>query len=366
MRSPLSMLPATTLARAARALLGLPDPVLRVLGGRPIRVDGQVMAPTSQLVLRIQRFMDTGFEADQPATRARADFGQLTRMLNAAWRSTTLVRRIVIPGRDGPIPAALHEPRGLPEGSPLLVFLHGGGWVIGDPDSHDVVCRFLAEQAEVRVLSVDYRLAPEHPFPAAVQDAEDAFRHAVEHAAEWGADPAAVAVGGDSAGGNLSAALGVLTSRADGPRPAFLLLIYPATDATRVRRSRRLFAEGFLLGERQIDWFLDHYAPDRAAREDPRLSPLLADDLSGLPPTYVATAGFDPLRDEGEEFAERLRQAGVPVAVRRHRELFHGFANMLGIDRHARAAMLEAAGALRAGLAFGRGRFRGSAGRPLQ
>ncbi|SHE65947.1 alpha/beta hydrolase [Streptoalloteichus hindustanus] len=357
MHLPLNVIPARWRALATRGLLNLPVPLLRLLAGRPIRVDGQVMAPSAQLVLRLQWLMNTGFEATRPAPLARTDFGHLTQMLNAAWRSSTRRRELTIPGPRGPIGAALYEPADLPTGSPLLVFFHGGGWVVGDLDSHDVVCRFLAEHGELRVLAVDYRMAPEHRFPAAVEDAEAAFRHAVDHAEEWGADPDAVAVGGDSAGGNLSAAISVLTSRSEGPRPAFLLLLYPALDATRVRPSRRLFAEGFFLGERQITWFLEHYAPDRSALSDPRLSPLLADDLSGLPPTYVATAGFDPLRDEGEEFAERLREAGVPAVVRRHRGLFHGFANTLGVDPNARDAMVEAVGALRTGLALGGGRF---------
>jgi len=203
------------------------------------------------------------------------------------------------------------------------------------------------------VLAVDYRLAPEHPFPAAVNDALAAFRHAATHAEELGADPAALAVGGDSAGGNLATVVARLA--AGDPRPpVFQLLIYPGTDAVRVRRSRRLFGTGFLLTEERIQWYLDQYLPDRADRTDPRASPVYEPQPHRLPPTYLATAGFDPLRDEGELLAARLAAAGVPVALRRFDDLYHGFANAVGIGRRGREAMLEIASALRVGIALGR------------
>ena len=223
--------------------------------------------------------------------------------------------------------------------------------MIGDLDTHDSAVRFLAANAGVAVLSVDYRLAPEHPFPAAVDDAFAAFRWAVENAGELGADPARIAVGGDSAGGNLAAAVSLLARDGGGPAPAMQLLIYPATDAVGGQESRRLFAEGFLLTAADMDWFEEHYLPDAAAAQDPRVSMLRAEDLSGLAPAYVATAGFDPLRDEGEAYAERMREAGVPVALRRHPGLIHGFANLTAVSRTSRAAMSEVAGALRMGLA---------------
>jgi len=241
-------------------------------------------------------------------------------------------------------------PEGSEAGAPLLVYYHGGGWTIGDLDTHDPVCRFLAAEAGVRVLSVEYRLAPEHPFPAAVDDAFAAFGWAAERAGELDIDPARIAVGGDSAGGNLAASVSLLARDGGGPRPAMQLLIYPVTDAVG-GASRRLFAEGFLLTKADMDWFELHYLSGGAAGEDPRISVLRAEDLSGLPPAYVATAGFDPLRDEAEDYAARLRAAGVPVALRRHPSLIHGFANMTAISRSARAAMYEVAGALRMGLA---------------
>jgi acetyl esterase len=202
------------------------------------------------------------------------------------------------------------------------------------------------------VLSVGYRLAPEHRFPAAADDALTAFRFAVANAEKLGADSSAIAVGGDSAGANLAAAVCLDTVRTNGPRPVFQLLFYPATDMTTRRRSRDLFADGFFLTDDDLTWFVDHYCPDVAGRADPRLSVLLADDLRGLPPAYVATAGFDPLRDEGNAFADRLRAAGVPVVKRQHDDLIHGFVNFVNLGTRFREAVSEAAGALRTGLAL--------------
>jgi acetyl esterase len=201
------------------------------------------------------------------------------------------------------------------------------------------------------VLSVDYRLAPEHPFPAAVEDSWAAFAWAVENAAALGADPARVAVGGDSAGGNLAAVVSMLARDAGGPLPAMQLLFYPPTDSAGEMPSRRLFDQGFLLTKHDMDRFEALYLPPGTDKRDPRVSIWEAEDLGGLPPAYVATAGFDPLRDEAEAYALRMREAGVQVALRRHPGLIHSFVNQTAISRTARGAMLEAAGALRMGLA---------------
>jgi len=188
-------------------------------------------------------------------------------------------------------------------------------------------------------------------FPAAVEDALAAFRFAAEQATTLGVDPGRIAVGGDSAGGNLAAVVSQLALAEGGERPAFQLLFYPVTDLSTKHASYRLFAEGFFLTEQQMDWYRGHYLPDEAAARDPRASPLLAKELAGLPPAYLATAGFDPLRDEGEAYAARLREAGVPTALRRHAGLVHGFCNALSLGRHPRQAMEEAARALREALA---------------
>lgn len=266
-------------------------------------------------------------------------------------RSEPTAFEMAIPGPGGPIPARFYEPHGIGlENRPLVVYFHGGGWTIGDLDTCDSVCRFLALNAPTTVLSVGYRLAPEHPFPAAVEDAHAAYRWAAESTARLGVDPARIALSGDSAGGNLAAAVSLL-ARDDGePRPAMQALIYPVTDVGGGQRSRDTFAKGFLLARADMDWFERHYLPADVDRADPRVSVLRAPDLSGLPPAYVATAGFDPLRDEGEAYAARMREAGVEVTLRRHPGLIHGFANMTAISRTANAAMLELTGALRVGL----------------
>jgi acetyl esterase len=254
------------------------------------------------------------------------------------------VADLEIPSPDGPLPARHYAPDEPGGPHPLLVYFHGGGFVVGDLDVYDQTCRLLCRHAGVHVLSVDYRLAPEHPFPAAVDDAAAAFDWAHAHAAALGADPGRVAIGGDSAGGNLAA----VTAREADTRPFAQLLIYPAVEMTdRVHPSHDLFAEGFFLTRADREWFHEHYL-GAAAPDDPRAQPLGDHDLAGLPPAVVVTAAFDPLRDEGEAYAAALRDAGVPVVLRRFAGLIHGFINMTGVSRASRDATIEIAGALRA------------------
>jgi acetyl esterase len=334
-----------------------PAGLRRMLAGPAIELDGQTLDPDLQLLLRLERLTAAGTPA-APVHRRRAHLDAATALASGPPVGGVTTRPITItaddpdprdPGRRS-IAARLYTPEGLPPGSPLLVFQHGGGWVTGSLDSHDPVCRYLARNAGVRVLAVGYRLAPEHPFPAAVGDVVDAFRFARRNATDLGADPAAIALGGDSAGANLAAVVAHLAARACEPTPAFLLLFYPPCDAVHRSRSRDLFAAGFMLTDDDIAWFCDHYLPPSVDRGDPRASLLLADDLSGMPPTYLVTAGFDPIRDEGEMLARRMAEAGVPVVFRRHAELVHGFVNMIGLSIRCREAVAEAAGALRTGL----------------
>lgn len=257
---------------------------------------------------------------------------------------------LTIPGPGGDIPARYYLAPGA-DRSRMMIYLHGGGWVLGSLTSGDSCARFISEHAGIAVLSVDYRLAPEHPFPAAPDDVLAVFDHLVENAATYGVDPRRIAVGGDSAGGNLAAVLCLDAVRRGGPAPCFQLLVYPATDFTTERPSREEFREGYFLTARQMDWYADHYVPTAEQRADWRASPLLAPDLSGVAPAYVAVAGFDVLRDEGEAYAHRLRAAGVPTALRRHSGLIHGFANATGVGHASKEAMLEACGALRLGVA---------------
>jgi acetyl esterase len=244
----------------------------------------------------------------------------------------------------GGVPARLYRPRD-GEHLPLLVYLHGGGWVGGSLDSHEDVGRALANRSAALVLSLDYRLAPEHPFPAGLEDAVVGTRWAHEHAVELGADPYRIAIGGDSAGGNLAAVVAQLQA----VPLVFQLLVYPVTDARFGHRSMAENAEGYFLTARGMAWFLDHYLSGGVgAPDDPRVSPLLAPDaaLAGTPPALVITAGFDPLRDEGEAYALRLRDAGVPAVVTRYEGMFHGFFSLSEYLDDGKAALDEAGAAL--------------------
>lgn len=233
---------------------------------------------------------------------------------------------------------------------PALVFFHGGGWAVGDLDSHDHLCRHLAFAGDVLVLSVEYRLAPEHRFPAPLDDCLAAYDWALAQAGTLGIDPARVAVGGDSAGGNLAAALALAVRDRGGRQPAFQLLIYPAVDFTAENASLRDNATGYLLTRPAMEMFADLYLGDRALRADPRASPLLAASHVGLPPALVQTAEFDPLRDEGAAYADTLRAAGVPVEYRLYAGMVHGFARMGGKVDWGKRALDDAAAALRRAL----------------
>lgn len=366
-------LPERIQGAAVEALLGLPVGVQRLLAGRPLRVDGLELDVSSQLLIRLEGLVGGSRVERLPVDAARAHVRSRARTVNRRPAPMAKVAPLAIPGPAGEIPARAYLPGTAPAQFGLLVYYHGGGHVYGDLDTHDGVCRFLAHHAGVAVLAIDYRLAPEHKFPAAAEDAIAALGFAAERteaidealglAPGEGIDPARIAVGGDSAGGNLAAVAALAASYGEAPLPAFQLLIYPVCDYSRKYPSHATFAEGFRLTEEEMDWFRDSYLPgaDRgdskqmAAREaaarDWRVSPLQAPDLSGLPPAYLTVAGCDPLRDEGEAYAAAMRRAGVQVTLRRHPGLLHSFANQTDINRPARAAMLEAAEALRAALA---------------
>ncbi|WP_096200741.1 alpha/beta hydrolase [Bacillus sp. FJAT-45350] len=235
-----------------------------------------------------------------------------------------------IPGPGGDIPVRIYTPEG--EGPfPALVYYHGGGWVIGDLDGVDVPCRLLTNRSNCVVVSVDYRLAPEHKFPAAIDDAYEAAKWVVENGPSIGVDSQRVAVGGDSAGGNLAAVVSLMARDKKEFSIAYQMLIYPVTNHSYETASYRENADGYLLTKDSMVWFWDHYLRNADDGKNPYVSPLLAEDLSGLPPALVVTAGFDPLRDEGEEYAQLLQQAGVTVETKRYDEMIHGFFWMPGV-----------------------------------
>ncbi|QGK68371.1 alpha/beta hydrolase fold domain-containing protein [Allosaccharopolyspora coralli] len=333
-----------------RCVLGLPHGVKRALARAPIVVDGQELALDAQLLLRLQQLSGQTGLTGSDVGASRALMRRSAELLGHTPITDVEITERHVPTPSGSLPTRLYRPHSVTDTSDLLVFYHGGGWVIGDLDSHDDLCRFLATRADVRVLSVDYRLAPENPFPAAAEDALAAFRHAVEHADELGTTRERISVGGDSAGGNLAAVVAHHTTRNDTTAPKFQLLLYPVVDATTRRQSRELFSNGFLLTDEDMDWFMGHYEPEGARRGDLLLSVLLAEDLTDLPPAHVVTAGFDPLRDEGEEYVRRLRQSDVRVVHRRFADLIHGFANLRLAGGRFHEAMVEVAATLRAAL----------------
>lgn len=290
---------------------GLPVP-------RPANDRGDRLDRDATWLVHIANARDRDLEVrDRTVEQARADFHQSCRLVHGPLRPM----KRVVDGRIAGRRVRTYDPGARAQGT--LLYFHGGGWVVGDLDTHDHLCRRLAADGPQRVVAVDYRRAPEHPFPAAVQDAVAVYRAI---AAEEGER---VAVCGDSAGGNLAAVLcQVVRDEGDALRPAFQLLVYPATDLRRVTASHRALEHGYLLEKENLDWYQDAYAPDVL---DPLASPRLHPDLTGLPPAVVVSAGFDPLRDDAELYADALARRGVEVEDLRFPGQLHGFANMDGV-----------------------------------
>ncbi len=302
--------------------------------------------PQIQGILDMLKAMNAPDIKDQTVAEARQSYAMLEQMAGPA-EPIFKVEDRSIPGPAGAIPVRIYTPEGAGP-HPILVFFHGGGWVIGDINGYDGLCRQLANKASCIVVSVEYRLAPEHPFPAAPEDCYAATKWVAENAASFHADRARIAVGGDSAGGNLAAVVSLMAKEQHGPRLLLQVLIYPATDYYDPgTRSMVENGEGYFLSRDSIIWFANHYLKPGFDRDDWRAFPLRAKDLYQLPPALVITAEYDPLRDEGELYAERLRTAGVPVQLSRYDGMVHGFVSMISVVTAAQTAISECAAALR-------------------
>lgn len=322
-----------------RTLLSQPPARLVRWSGKPaIVVEGQGLDPQIQLAITLRRRLGKAGLVSQSVPRARAALARDLR-INTLDVPVGRVRDLVIDGPAGPLRARHYAPKGA-KGAPLLVFLHGGGFVVGDLETHDVPCRLLCRHAEMHVLSIDYRLAPEHPFPAAIDDTIAAVRWAAREAGSLGADPARICLCGDSAGANLA----LVTTMVQRDLPiAAQLVIYPPVDAVNAFPSHALFGTDYFLSVADRETFTRLYLDGTGTeRGDPRVSPLLG-DLRDLPATLLVVAGFDILRDEGEALATAMRDAGNDIQLHREPSLPHGFVNMTGFCDAAREATIALA-----------------------
>jgi acetyl esterase len=303
---------------AAQSISKMPTGVARLFG--PTKVDGQTLDPHLKLLLGVNK-KKGGFETLGTVENARKAYQHLVDSLERPEPPIASTRDRVVDSEGGPVPIRIYAPKGTGP-HPCVIYFHGGGYTIGDLNTHDGLCRRFCRDLEATVVAVDYRLAPEHPFPAGVDDAVAVTRWVMESASELGIDAERVALAGDSAGGNFAA---VVSQEVPGIK--FQLLIYPGTDARSKLPSKTIFAEHFGLDKSTIDWFFDHYSQG-ADRGEPRLSPAASEKLSESPPTHLAVAGFDVLRDEGLSFGKLLQEAGVSCTIETHASLCHGFIHM--------------------------------------
>ncbi len=298
--------------------------------GRRIKKDGQLLNSKAQFLCAVVDKQSVPID-EETVEAARSQIESLATTLGGDYIPLPYVEDFTIPGKGGVIPVRLYKPSDTDEPLPVFIGFHGGGFIRGSVNSHDGLFRRLAKYGNFAVLSVEYRLAPEHKFPAAVDDAYTALRWVQENGLSKGLNPQKIAIGGDSSGGNLAAVACQDAKRNDTPQPLIQALIYPTTDSHFTAHSHTLFSKGFFLTEERMHWYRDHYLRNAADRDDPRASPLIEEDLQGLAPALVITAGFDPLRDEAEDYARKLKNSDVPVGVVRFDGMVHGFSSLSGL-----------------------------------
>lgn len=327
--------------------MAMPSPILHALSGGALEIGGRVLDPQARLLARASRLGPKMTTLPVAEARTRAAWG--FKAASGAAEGGVATEAVIIPAAGGPLNARAYRPPLQDPAAPVFVYLHMGGGVIGDLETGHAFCSILSRDARCAVVSIAYRLAPEHPFPQGLDDALDGFRWTRANAARFGAPPGLAAIGGDSMGGNFAAVVAQDLRAKGEPQPALQLLIYPATDLASETQSMSDFKDVFPLDRDTMEWFMRQYLPRDADRRQIRLSPLAASDLSDLAPAIVITAGFDPLCDQGEIYAHRLLEAGVPTLYRCYDSLPHGFLAFTGLVGAADTACREIAGVVRRG-----------------
>jgi acetyl esterase/lipase len=332
--------------KLAEILCKVPNGVFNLLYlGRRLKKDGQLLNTKAQFLCKVVDKQTIPIEQDS-LENMRNQIENLSVTLGGDDIPIHHVEIFSIPGPGGDIPVRLYKTKSASEKQPVLIAFHGGGFVRGSLKSHDGMFRRLAKFGDFAVLSVDYRLAPEHAYPAAADDAYAALKWVQENGHSKGLDQYKIAIGGDSSGGNLAAVATQDALKNGTPCPLFQLLIYPTTNSNFDTKSHEIFANGFFLTNERMCWYRDNYLQGDEKRSEVRASPGLNPDLAGSPPTLVMTAGFDPLRDEAEEYAQALKDAGVPMGVIRYEGMVHGFMSLSGLFDEADKALKTAADAV--------------------
>jgi len=329
-----------------KLILSLPSPILRAMsGGGVVYKGGRTLDPRFQFFAHAAKKLPpmTSLSPAEAVAGSAKGLAAVQGPLEPGVRTESLS----VEGPNGPIPCRAYRPENQDSSAPLIVYAHMGGGVIGDLDTCHAFCSILARIVRTAVISVDYRLAPDHKFPAGLEDVLAAYRWARDNTARFGAAPAPPAIGGDSMGGNFAAIVAQEMKRKGEPRPAAQILIYPAVDVASETPSMTTYADAYPLTRATMDWFMGHYMSADADPADPRLSPDRTEDVTGLAPAVIATAGFDPLTDQGEAYAKRLKAAGVPVLYRCYDSLAHAFTAFTGAIPAADAACREIAGLVR-------------------